>query len=88
MNKREMLVDVYGPDIVEKLDFLEPDYFDEAIIGVGTNVDGMQLIYSEPCIFRILMKREGLEINQAVEKFNMEIWHEPGVLFVDNEVLE
>jgi len=88
MNKREMLQNVYGPEIVDEVSFLEPDYMDEAIIGLAQNEDTMMLIYSEPCILRLLMKNDDLSMDDAVEAFNSSIWDQENILFVDNEVLE
>lgn len=88
MNKREMLANVYGSETLEEITFLEPDYLDEAIIGLGVNEDTLMLVYSEPCILRLLMKNDDLTMNDAVEAFNSSIWNQEGIMFVDNEALE
>ena len=92
MNKREMLADVYGPDVLEDVVFLEPDYMDEAIIGLGQRINTTALVYSEPCVLRLLQKHEDMSMDDAVEYFNFNIagsWHgEESPIFVDNEVLE
>lgn len=88
MNKRDMLVNVYGPDILEDVTFLEPEYLDEAIIGLAQNDNTMMLVYSEPCIIRLLKERDGMTQDKAVEHFNQNTWYTENVLFVDNEVFE
>lgn len=92
MNKREILADIYGADTIEDVIFLEPKYFDEAIIGIGQRINTVALVYSEPCILRLLMKRDKMDMDEAVEWFNFNIagaWNgDASPIFVDNEVFK
>ena len=88
MNKREMLANVYGPDVLDEVVFLEPEYLDEAIMGLGQNDKTTALVYSEPCVIRLLKQNENMSHDVAVEYLNTEIWEQDGPIFVDNEVFE
>ena len=87
MNQREILADAYGPGILEDVSFLEPDYFDNAIVGLAQNESMMMLAYSEPRIIHLLMKHENMTEEQAIEHFNMVVWEADDVLFVDDGML-
>lgn len=61
-------------DIIESYDdetFLKADGFDEAIIGVDEAT--MRLIYSVSKCLDILIKRDGLLWEEAVEHFNFNV---------------
>lgn len=92
MSKREQIANVYGLDTMEGLIFLEPEYLDDAIIGLGQRINTAAIVYSEPCIIRLLQKHDGMTMDDAVEHFNFNIaggWlGEASPIFVDNEVFE
>ncbi len=88
MSKREQIANVYGFDTLNSLVFLAPDYLDEAIIGVGQNDGVLELVYSEPCIIRLIKQHEGRSQDEAVERFNTNFWGLSDVIYVDNEVFE
>ena len=66
MSKREQIFDNYVG--VEELMFLEPEYFDEAIIGVASSASGVIAVaYSEPQIIKLLMQHDKMDPDEAME---------------------
>lgn len=79
------------PGASRELVFLEPDYFDEAIIGVAQNAAGLFAVaYSEPTILRLLQKHEDMDADEAVEWYSFNTAQayigEGSPLFVDDEI--
>jgi hypothetical protein len=92
MNRRQTLVDQYT-DGEEHLLFLDPEYFDEAIIGVAFNATGVFCVaYSEPKIIELLIKHDKMDPDEAMEWYQFNIvasyLGESTPLFIDDSVLE
>lgn len=66
--KRQNLSDQY-PDLL----VMDPDYLDDAIIGVATRIGLEAVCYSEEKVIELLMQHDGMEYEEAVEymEFNM-----------------
>jgi hypothetical protein len=91
MNRREQLIDQYL-DGEELFLFLDPEYFDEAIIGVAQNAQGMIAIaYSEPKIIELLIRHDKMDPDEAVEWFQFNILGsylgENTPLYIDDTIL-
>jgi hypothetical protein len=91
MNRREQIADNYvGGD---ELLFMDPEYFDEAIIGVATNAVGMVAVaYSEPKVIELLVKHDKMTPDDAMEHYQFNILGayvgENTPVFIDDSVLE
>ena len=91
MNRREQIADNYvGGD---ELLFMDPEYFDEAIIGVATNAVGMVAVaYSEPKVIELLVKHDKMTPDDAMEHYQFNILGayvgENTPIFIDDVVLE
>lgn len=57
----------------ENLLFLEPDYFDEAILGVVSRTDIEVLCYSTNKIIGLLVDNNGMSLEEALEYFYFNI---------------
>ena len=91
MSRRQKLSDNYPGS--EDLVFLEPEYFDEAIIGVASNATGMFAVaYSEPKIIELLIQHDRMDPDEAMEWYQFNILGsylgESTPLFIDETVLE
>lgn len=91
MNRREQLIDQYL-DGEELFLFLDPEYFDEAIIGVAQNAQGMVAVaYSEPKIIELLIRHDKMDPDEAVEWFQFNILGsylgENTPLYIDDTIL-
>ena len=91
MSKREELASNYvGGD---ELLFMDPEHFDEAIIGVATNAVGMLAVaYSEPKIIELLIRHNQMTPDDAMEHYQFNIlgsyMGENTPVFIDDSVLE
>lgn len=92
MNKREQIKNLYGIETLDDVVFLEPDYYDEAIIGVGYSISKVGLVYSERRILSFLVERDKMDPDEAMEWFQFNIagahFGEGSPIFVDVEALE
>jgi hypothetical protein len=91
VSKREQIFDNYVG--VEELMFLEPEYFDEAIIGVASSASGVIAVaYSEPQIIKLLMQHDKMDPDEAMEWYQFNIlgsfMGESTPIFIDDTVLE
>jgi hypothetical protein len=91
VNKREQIADNYvgGNDLL----FMDPEYFDEAIIGVATNAVGMVAVaYSEPKVIELLVKHDKMTPDDAMEHYQFNILGayvgENTPVYIDDSVLE
>lgn len=68
MNKREEIAEDY-PDLL----VMDPEYLDEAIIGVATRIGLEAVCYDTEKVIELLMKHDGMDYEEAVEymDFNM-----------------
>lgn len=91
MSKREQIANNYvGGD---ELLFMDPEYFDEAIIGVASNSVGMMAVaYSEPKVIDLLIKHDRMTPDEAMEYYQFNILGaylgENTPVFIDDSVLE
>jgi hypothetical protein len=91
VKKREQIADNYvGGD---ELLFMDPECFDEAIIGVATSSLGMMAVaYSEPKIIELLIKHDRMTPEEAMEHYQFNILGayvgENTPVFIDDSVLE
>ena len=88
---RKRLLDAY-PGSEEDLVFLEPEYFDEAVIGVAQSQTGLFAVcYSEPKVLEILVEHDGMSQDEAMEYYQFNIMGayvgENTPVFVDDELL-
>lgn len=73
MSKRQDLLDAY-PGSEDDMLFLEPEYFDEAILGIAQRAGGLFAVcYSEPKIIEILMREDGMDADEAVEHYSFNV---------------
>jgi hypothetical protein len=91
VSRREQITEHYVD--VEDLVFLEPEYFDEAIIGVAANAAGMIAVaYSEPTVIKLLMQHDKMDSDEAMEwyQFNILGAHlgDCSPVFIDDTVLK
>lgn len=91
MSKRQKLIDNYL-DGEEALLFLEPEYFDDAIIGAAQRSDGLFVVaYSEPKIIELLIKNERMDPEEAMEWYQFKIlgafMGEETPVFIDDGIL-
>lgn len=91
MSRREQIANNYvgGDDFL----FMDPEYFDEAIIGVATSSIGMMAIaYSEPKIIELLIKHDRMTPDEAMEHYQFNIlgayMGENTPVYIDDSVLE
>lgn len=71
--KRETLTERYV-DSIDCLLFLEPECFDDAIVGVAQRADGMFTVcYSEPKVIKVLMDVDKMSFEEALEFYNFNI---------------
>ncbi|MFW6243204.1 MAG: hypothetical protein ACOC2W_03500 [bacterium] len=66
MNKLERIILTY-----QYIDFIVADGFDDALIGVDENGD--RLVYSVQKCIDILIKRDGMKYDEALEYFDFNI---------------
>lgn len=68
MQTREELSDMY-PDLL----VMDPEYLDEAIVGVVTRIGFEAVCYSSQQVVESLMKHDGMTEEEAIEymEFNM-----------------
>jgi len=92
MSKRQELVDNYvdGEDF---LLFLDPEYFDEAIIGVAQSANGLFAVaYSEPKIIELLIRYDKMDPDEAMEWYQFNIVDayvgESSPVFIDDSILK
>jgi hypothetical protein len=52
---------------------LDPEYFDEAIVGVVSRIDTVAVCYSETKIIEILMREDGMNYDDAIEYYQFNI---------------
>ena len=52
---------------------LDPDYFDEAILGVVSRINTTAVCYDEAKIIEILMKQDGMDYDTAWEYYQFNI---------------
>jgi hypothetical protein len=52
---------------------LNPEYFDEAIVGVVNRINTVAVCYSEAKIIEILMKEDGMDYDKAIEYYQYNI---------------
>lgn len=88
---RKRLLDAY-PGSDQDLVFLEPEYFDEAVIGVAQSQTGLFAVcYSEPKVLEILVEHDGMSQDEAMEYYQFNIMGayvgENTPVFVDDELL-
>ena len=91
MSKREQIANNYldGGELL----FIDPEYFDEAIIGVATSSVGMMAVaYSEPKIIELLIRHDQMDPDEAMEWYQFNILGaylgENTPIFIDDVVLE
>jgi len=60
-------------DIYPELLFVDPAYFDEAILGVASRINTTAVCYSEAKIIEILMREDGMEPDEAWEYYMFNI---------------
>jgi hypothetical protein len=91
MNRREQIENEYigGNELL----FLDPEYYDEAIIGVAQSANGLFTVaYSEPKIIALLIKNEQMEPDDALEWYQFNILGsylgEQTPIFIDDEILK
>jgi hypothetical protein len=68
MSKREEIAEDY-PDLL----VMDPEYLDEAIIGVATRIGLEAVCYDTEKVIELLMKHDGMDYEEAMEymEFNM-----------------
>lgn len=68
MNKREEIAENY-PDLL----VMDPEYLDEAIVGVATRIGLEAVCYDTEKVIELLMQHDGMGYEEAVEymDFNM-----------------
>lgn len=68
MNKREEIAENY-PDLL----VMDPEYLDEAIVGVATRIGLEAVCYDTEKVIELLMKHDGMDYEEAMEymDFNM-----------------
>lgn len=91
MNKREQIENEYLDG--DTLLFLDPEYFDEAIIGVAQRAGGLFAVaYSEPKVIDLLIKNERMDPDEAMEWYQFNILDaymgEETPVFIDDGVLK
>jgi hypothetical protein len=91
VSKRQTLVDNYV-DGEEHLLFLDPEHFDDAIIGVAYNANGSFCVaYSEPKIVELLIKYDKMDPDEAMEWYQFNIvgayLGESTPVFIDDSIL-
>jgi hypothetical protein len=91
MSKRQQLADNYldGSELL----FMDPEHFDEAIIGVATNSVGMMAVaYSEPKIIELLVRHDQMTPDDAMEHYQFNILGayvgENTPVFIDDSLLK
>jgi hypothetical protein len=91
VSKREQIANNYvgGDEFL----FMDPEYFDEAIIGVASNSVGMMAVaYSEPKVIDLLIKHDRMTPDEAMEYYQFNILGaylgENTPVFIDDSVLE
>jgi len=52
---------------------LDPEYFDEAILGVIHDFNRTAVCYSESKIIELLMKEDGMDYDEAIEYYQFNI---------------
>ena len=52
---------------------LDPEYFDEAILGVASRINTVAVCYSESKIIEILMREDGMDYEEAFEYYQFNI---------------
>ena len=52
---------------------LNPEYFDEAILGVASRINTVAVCYSESKIIEILMREDGMDYDEAFEYYQFNI---------------
>jgi hypothetical protein len=52
---------------------LDPEYFDEAILGVASRINTVAVCYSESKIIEILMREDGMDYDEAFEYYQFNI---------------
>lgn len=73
MSRRQKFIDMHL-DSEDQLLFLEPEYFDEAILGVAQRADGLLAVcYSEPRVIELLMEQDGMDADEAMEWYQFNI---------------
>ena len=68
MNKREEIAENY-PDLL----VMDPEYLDEAIVGVATRIGLEAVCYDTEKVIELLMQHDGMGYEEAIEymDFNM-----------------
>jgi len=91
VSRRQQIADNYvgGDEFL----FMDPEYFDEAIIGVESNSVGMSAVaYSEPKIIELLIRHDKMTPDEAMEYYQFNILGaylgENTPVFIDDVVLE
>jgi hypothetical protein len=67
--KRDDIVDMFGDDLM----FMDPSYFDKAIIGVVTQFNNTVVCYDKRKILGILVNEDGMTEDEAIEYFDFNI---------------
>ena len=65
---RDEIAECY-PDLL----LLDPEYFDEAILGVIHDFNRTAVCYSESKIIELLMKEDGMDYDEAIEYYQFNI---------------
>jgi hypothetical protein len=52
---------------------LDPEYFDEAIIGVANRINMTAVCYDEQKVIELLMKHDGMDYDEALEYYQYNI---------------
>jgi len=68
MTNREIIADEYPELLV-----LDPEYFDEAIVGVVTRIGLQAVCYKTSHIIDLLMEKEGMDEEEAIDYFEYNI---------------
>ena len=92
MSRRDELINHY-PGTEDDLLFLDPEYFDEAILGIAQRAGGfLSVCYSEPKIIEMLIRNERMSPDEAVEHYSFNMLSayvgEATPVFVDETVFK
>lgn len=66
---RDEIAEMYGEDLL----FMDPEYFDDAIIGVVHQFNKPTVCYSIDKVIGLLMSHDGMEEEEALEYFDFNI---------------
>lgn len=66
---RDQIAEMYDDGLL----FVDPPYFDAAIVGVVQQFDHATVCYSTEKVLKILMEHDGMDYDEAVEYFQFNI---------------